>query len=408
MNISVVIGANYGDEGKGLVTDWLASKKPKKSIVVRFNGGAQAGHTVVTPDGKRHVFHHFGSGYFNGVPTYLSKYFITNPIEFYKEYSYLFKNYGKVPVFVDADAIITVPYDIMLNQAVEKKRGNNKHGSCGVGINETVQRSINARYRLSVFDIMHANFNEKLSLIREEYIPIRCKELGLKMLDLPEYDDTPLRKKFISDCYYLVNNVSFVNLESLCVTNSIKHLIFEGAQGLMLDMNNKSEFPHVTRSNTGLNNIIKILEDFCSISDIDLNVYYVTRSYLTRHGAGRLDGELENKPYPGINDKTNVENLYQGKLRYAYLSLRMLLDNVNSQIGIFSRKRNLINRLKYTSNLVVTCLDQNDGHMVYFDSNNVKRVSSVDSFIEYLKQFKFWFGDIYGSYGCTRENIKLL
>ena len=66
MTAQVIIGANYGDEGKGLISDYLVDREQAK-IVIRFNGGAQAGHTVVTLDGKRHVFKHFGSGTFQGI-----------------------------------------------------------------------------------------------------------------------------------------------------------------------------------------------------------------------------------------------------------------------------------------------------------------------------------------------------
>ena len=70
MDVSIVIGANYGDEGKGVITDALASRRPE-SIVVLTNGGAQRGHTVVSPfTGKPHTFHHFGSGTFRGCSTY--------------------------------------------------------------------------------------------------------------------------------------------------------------------------------------------------------------------------------------------------------------------------------------------------------------------------------------------------
>lgn len=74
-----VIGAGFGDEGKGLMTDYCC-QRPKYTTVVRFNGGAQAGHTVVTPDGRRHVFSHFGSGTLRGAATFLSRFFICNPI----------------------------------------------------------------------------------------------------------------------------------------------------------------------------------------------------------------------------------------------------------------------------------------------------------------------------------------
>ena len=83
-DIKIVIGANAGDEGKGLMTDYF-SQKPN-SIVVCSNGGSQRGHTVMTPDGIRHVFHHFGSGTFNGAVTYLPKEFIVNPLIFVQEF----------------------------------------------------------------------------------------------------------------------------------------------------------------------------------------------------------------------------------------------------------------------------------------------------------------------------------
>ena len=86
-DIKIVIGANWGDEGKGLMTDYF-SQKPN-TIVVCSNGGAQRGHTVVTLDSIRHVFRHFGSGTFNGASTYLSEDFICNPIIFRQEYEEL-------------------------------------------------------------------------------------------------------------------------------------------------------------------------------------------------------------------------------------------------------------------------------------------------------------------------------
>ena len=78
-NVKVVIGSNFGDEGKGLMTDYFcaeAKKRNESCIVVLSNGGAQRGHTVVTPDGIRHVFHHFGSGTFAEAPTYFSEQYV--------------------------------------------------------------------------------------------------------------------------------------------------------------------------------------------------------------------------------------------------------------------------------------------------------------------------------------------
>ena len=83
--IKVVIGSNWGDEGKGLFTDYFSSQH-KDGIVVRFNGGSQASHTVTTSDGNRHAFSHFCSGTLSGLPSYLSSFFIANPILFRKEF----------------------------------------------------------------------------------------------------------------------------------------------------------------------------------------------------------------------------------------------------------------------------------------------------------------------------------
>ena len=89
-----VIGANYGDEGKGLVTDALADEAMNtygNCLVICNNGGAQRSHTVVLEDGTRHAFSHFGSGTFRRADTYLSEYFILNPIIFRKEFEELVK-----------------------------------------------------------------------------------------------------------------------------------------------------------------------------------------------------------------------------------------------------------------------------------------------------------------------------
>ena len=80
MKVDIVIGANYGDEGKGLFTEFL-SQSPDNSIVVLVNGGSQRGHTVNDPTYGKHVFHHFGSGTLAGVPTYFAKSYLINPMQ---------------------------------------------------------------------------------------------------------------------------------------------------------------------------------------------------------------------------------------------------------------------------------------------------------------------------------------
>ena len=92
IDVSIIIGANYGDEGKGRMSDYLANKAMQagqSTITILSNGGAQRGHTVVLNNGFTHIFHHFGSGTLAGADTYLPQSFIVNPMIFMKEYNEL-------------------------------------------------------------------------------------------------------------------------------------------------------------------------------------------------------------------------------------------------------------------------------------------------------------------------------
>ena len=116
--IKVIIGSNFGDEGKGLMTDYMCAKS-KRPVVIRFNSSAQAGHTVVTPNGRRHIFGHFCCGSLQDVPTFLSSYFSINPLLFLKEYNEL-KEIDIVPyTMIDLNCPVVLPQDMLLNQIVE-------------------------------------------------------------------------------------------------------------------------------------------------------------------------------------------------------------------------------------------------------------------------------------------------
>ena len=153
----IVVDLGYGDAGKGTVVDWLCSRPgsgtrapglglPGSRTVVRFNGGAQAAHNVVTPDGRHHTFAQFGSGTFTpGVRTHLSRFMLVDPLALAAEAAHLAAA-GVADALdrltVDRDALLTTPYHRAANRARELARGAGRHGSCGMGIGET------ARYAL--------------------------------------------------------------------------------------------------------------------------------------------------------------------------------------------------------------------------------------------------------------------
>lgn len=186
--VKVVIGANFGDEGKGLMTDCFCSKLSKNGSVlnIRFNGGAQAGHTVVVPaygNPKRHVFSHFGAGSFvRNTDTYLSGDFILNPMLFCKELDNLRREWWLQPkVYINHNCKITTPYDMLVNQIVERARGDQRHGSCGIGINETVLRYRNhgVGYTITPGCVGSVDLKHSLQMQRDYYLPKRLKDLGV-------------------------------------------------------------------------------------------------------------------------------------------------------------------------------------------------------------------------------------
>lgn len=318
-NAIAVIGANFGDEGKGAATDYLCEREDA-SLVVRFNGGAQAGHTVVTPEGERHVFSHFGSGSFLGVPTYLSKFFLLNPVVFAREQIELDQIGIRNMVYADPEARVTTIVDMLINQAIEDQRAYGRHGSCGLGINETVERCMHPAYDLRFKDL--ADPDSRLEQIVQNWLPSRMKALGLPEESVKYTDE--MHEQFLMDMDNMRNWVIDTDLQSL----NLSKVIFEGAQGLLLDQDRKEFFPYLTRSNTGIKNV----RHLCAEARIDtLNAYYVSRTYMTRHGAGPFPTEAAGLRY---EDATNVYGHYQGPLRYGHLIPAQLHQRCLEDFGV--------------------------------------------------------------------------
>ena len=332
----IVIGANFGDEGKGLMTDYFANeakKQDKSCLVVCHNGGSQRGHTVVSPSGLRHVFHHFGSGNYEGADTYLSSEFIVNPIIFNRELSELKNMEAITKCFVDRNCYITTPFDMMINQIVEEYRGDGKHGSCGLGIFETIVRSrTDKSYTVYEFSNMPVcDMRIFLDKIATKYLPYRLKQLGIENIPtkweeiLSDKDN--IIENYINDFLLMLDNVQIINND---IVDDYNYVIFEGAQGLLLDQNNLSYMPHLTPSNTGIKNPLDIIGN----RKVEVEACYVSRTYMTRHGAGRFDTECKKSDInEKIVDLTNIPNPYQDTIRYGVLMLNDLKNRIITDLG---------------------------------------------------------------------------
>lgn len=377
----VVIGAGYGDEGKGLITDYL-TRTVGAGLVVRFNGGAQAGHTVQLPDGTRHVFSHVGSGTFAGAHTHLGERFIVNPYLLTSEVQKL-RALGHQPTLsVSMMAPVTTIYDMAINVAAELAR-DQRHGSCGLGINETVTRSGDFGL-LTVAEVIRMGVPRLaglLEIIRRKWVPRRLEALGIT--DLPEAFHLHTGHLLQNNDFYAHAEAMLHGLVNLQVEDIDAHgadVIFEGAQGLALD-EELGSFPHVTRSKTGLSYAMEAASD---IGVQELQPVYVTRAYATRHGAGPFAHEGE--AFGGtVIDPTNKPNEWQGSLRVAPLDLHLLKRNIELDLERATREECAEWVSVVDPVVAVSCLDQLDKVVTIYDLKRERcevHRSDVTAFIE--------------------------
>lgn len=305
MRARAVIGASFGDEGKGLIVDYLCATQGADAVI-RFNGGAQAGHTVVTPDGRRHVFQHVGAGAYRGVPTYLSQFFVVNPILLRGELAALARLGVDATIYAHPECLVTTFADMLINQTLERRRGADRHGSCGVGFNETIERSRLPELKITLADLW--NGGKRL----EAQLAEICSKYAEWRTGAPVPNFEAMAEAYRRECALVADILQPAGMV-------FGDPIFEGAQGLLLDEDNKAFHPHVTRSKTGMHNVRKL----AAIGGFrELEAYYVTRTYVTRHGAGPLPGE---DPALRFVDETNQPNEFQGELRFAPLDAGELI-----------------------------------------------------------------------------------
>lgn len=346
MSTKAVIGLQFGDEGKGLVTDYLCSKATNP-IVVRFSGGHQAGHTVVH-NGIRHIFSNFGAGTLRGVPTFFSEFCTISPIGIRNEYKILNEK-GIIPLlYISEKCPVVTPYDQYFNRKIER---TNQHGSCGTGFGATLQREED-HYHLTFADLFHPSvLRIKMKAIREYYRHHNDHELDLR--------------EFYEGCDFLTDSYCIVKHDLMSMPFGFDDYIFEGSQGLLLDQN-FGFFPNVTRSNTGSKNIEALIPPQAFLNT---EFYIVTRAYQTRHGNGPMTNEDNPHNIKENPNETNVTNAWQGKFRRSLLDLDLIEYALSKDRGIINRT------------LVITCMDQMENEYRFTHKGAIVNCDSEADFI---------------------------
>lgn len=296
-NDIIVIGLGFGDEGKGATVDKLCAERPG-ATVVRFSGGAQTAHNVVV--GKmHHTFKQFGSGTLAGAKTYLSEHVLVNPIMLDIEAVKLYDLGVDDPMnllTIHPRALVTTPYHVMANKHKESQR-NSPHGSCGLGIGETVEYELKTGKGLRVWECQYPQILKK------------------KLAEIIRYYQNYLQDRDIYSQNELIQYYSdfgkFVNIDGYNAIAANSNLIFEGTQGVLLD-EWRGFHPHTTWATTTQQNAQEIL---AKIGRKPGYVLGVTRTYHTRHGFGPFPSESE---FADVSESYNHFGKFQGGWRQGY------------------------------------------------------------------------------------------
>ncbi|WP_307795770.1 adenylosuccinate synthetase [Amycolatopsis sp. 195334CR] len=299
----VVVGLGFGDEGKGAVVDALCAARPT-TAVIRFNGGAQAAHNVVA-DGRHHTFSQFGAGTFAGVPTHLSRYVLVEPFALATEARQLEAAGVRNPLAllsVDGRALLTTPFHIHANRAREDARGDQRHGSCGKGIGETVWYSLRADAPTVADCARPAVLRRKLDALARFYEPLASPPHSVDEL-------VSLYRDF-------ADAVRFTDSGEAGRLADRGRVVFEGAQGVLLDEHHGFH-PHTTWSTTTPHNARALL------AGRPHTVLGVTRTYHTRHGAGPFPTE-DAALLAQFPERHNGTGKYQGAWRVGHLDAALL------------------------------------------------------------------------------------
>jgi adenylosuccinate synthase len=283
MYVDILLGLQWGDEGKGKIVDYLA---PKYDIIARFQGGPNAGHTLVI-DGEKTVLHTIPSGIMQkGVVNVIGNGVVIDPVTLVKEITTLTAKGIDVKgnLLISKKAHFILPTHKVLDAASEAAKGKSKIGSTLRGISPTYMDKT-GRNGLRVGDILNADFQEQYTKVKEKHLHL------LKQYDF-EFNVEAAEKEWMESIeiirgFKLVDSEYYLN-EAL---SNGKKILAEGAQGTMLDID-FGTYPYVTSSNT-------ISSGACiglGVAPTKIReVIGIAKAYCTRVGSGPFPTELDNE-----------------------------------------------------------------------------------------------------------------
>ncbi|WP_123054883.1 adenylosuccinate synthase [Clostridium sp. JN-1] len=306
MSAFIVLGAQWGDEGKGKMTDYLAKSA---EVVVRFQGGNNAGHTVEVGD-KQYKLHLIPSGIlYEDKLNIIGNGVVLDPKSLFEEISYLEGLGVKVTpenLMISDRAQVVMPYHRVLDGVKEKSRGKNDIGTTGKGIGPCYTDKAE-RSGIRVCDLMHTEvFEEKLKHNIEMKNDIITKVFGGNALNFVD-----IYNEYLEYSKKLKPFVKDISVEVYKNIKSGKKVLFEGAQGTLLDID-YGTYPYVTSSNT-------IAGGVCTGAGVGptmiSNIVGIAKAYTTRVGKGPFPTELFDETGDWIREKGHEYGVTTGRAR---------------------------------------------------------------------------------------------
>ncbi|MFG1735487.1 adenylosuccinate synthase [Paenibacillus sp. 843] len=304
MSTVVVVGTQWGDEGKGKITDYLAESA---DVVARYQGGNNAGHTILI-DGKKFKLSLIPSGVFYKDKTcVIGNGMVVNPAALIEEINYIHDNGFSTDNLVISDrAHVIMPYHMVLDALEEDRKGPNKIGTTRKGIGPCYMDKA-ARNGIRIADLMDAEeFELKLRHMVKEKNQVITQVYGGETLDVEEIlrqylEYAEIIRKYVRDTSVVLNDAIDEN----------QKVLFEGAQGVMLDID-QGTYPFVTSSNPSAGGVC--IGSGVGPSKIQ-QVIGVAKSYTTRVGDGPFPTELDNEIGEYIREKGHEYGTVTGRAR---------------------------------------------------------------------------------------------
>jgi adenylosuccinate synthase len=325
LNAYIVLDLGFGDCGKGLLTDFLV-RQTGATIVVRYNGGAQAGHNVLTAEGVHHTFAQFGAGSLvPGVRTFLSRFVVVHPTALLVEARAL--GAKGVPdalgrIRISEQARMITPFHQAGGRIRELARGASRHGTCGVGVGETVKDSLEfPEETIYAGDLRNvAGLRVKVRRIRErkrdelrafaaQGAGKSCLEREFAMLEGHGIADAWIREASTLARYGVIAPESTIPAW-LARDDTV---VFEGAQGVLLD-EWRGFHPFTSWSCCTAANALKLVDEWAPGTSAQR--IGVLRSHMVRHGPGPLPTETD--AFREAVFDHNRRNEWQGPVRYGW------------------------------------------------------------------------------------------